>query len=96
MTQAGKVGIVEDAFLEKPGKGGSGTSTPARSRYQSPAASAAATPAGSGEEDGGSRPLKKKKKLTRNQMKERDERRRLRHLAWLRDGGAKPENTDSD
>jgi len=40
--------------------------------------------------------VRKKKKLTRNQMKAQEERRRLRKLRWLSDGGPKPEDTDSD
>ncbi|KAK0485759.1 hypothetical protein IW261DRAFT_1451853 [Armillaria novae-zelandiae] len=96
MTQQGKAAIVEDAFLDKKG---SGTSTPVRSRHQTPAASVAGTPAGSGDEDAGSgkaTPVKKKKKLTRNQAKAQEERRRLRKLHWLTHGGPKPEDTDSD
>ncbi|KAJ3312223.1 hypothetical protein HDU93_005057 [Gonapodya sp. JEL0774] len=40
----------------------------------------------------------KKKRLTRNEMKERENRRRLRHIQWLASGkmGEKPEDTDSD
>ncbi|KAF8441475.1 P-loop containing nucleoside triphosphate hydrolase protein [Boletus edulis BED1] len=38
----------------------------------------------------------KKKKMTRNQLKTREERRRLRKLEWLTRGGPKPEDTDSD
>lgn len=38
----------------------------------------------------------KKKKLTRNQIKERDARRRERHLKWLIEGGTRPADTDSD
>ncbi|EGO25400.1 hypothetical protein SERLADRAFT_361098 [Serpula lacrymans var. lacrymans S7.9] len=41
-------------------------------------------------------PIRKKKKLTRNQMKVQEERRRLRKLAWLTHGGPKPEDTDSE
>ncbi|KAF9051114.1 hypothetical protein BDZ89DRAFT_525184 [Hymenopellis radicata] len=96
MTQQGKAAIVEDAFLDKKG---SGTSTPVRSRLHTPVASAAGTPAGSGAEDGGSPapgPIRKKKKLTRNQQKAQEERRRLRKLHWLTHGGPKPEDTDSD
>ncbi|OSX66429.1 hypothetical protein POSPLADRAFT_1130787 [Postia placenta MAD-698-R-SB12] len=98
MTHKGKAAIVEDAFAVKSPKG-SGANTPARSRLQSPAASAQATPAGSGTEDKAGTttpPVKKKKKLTRNQQKAQEERRRLRKLAWLTHGGAKPEDTDSD
>lgn len=98
MTHKGKAAIVEDAFAVKSPKG-SGANTPARSRLQSPVASAQATPAGSGTEDKAGTttpPVKKKKKLTRNQQKAQEERRRLRKLAWLTHGGAKPEDTDSD
>lgn len=40
----------------------------------------------------------KKKKLNRNQLKEREARRRLRHIAWLSTppGTPKPEDSDSD
>lgn len=99
LTHKGKAATVEDAFLDKKG---SGAATPVRSRLQSPAGSTpgstAATPAGSGVEDGGEAKvlLKKKKKLTRNQIKARDERRKLRKLNWLTHGGPKPEDTDSD
>jgi len=94
LSQQGKAAVVEDAFLDKKG---SGSNTPIRSRLATPAASAAATPAGSGAEDGASTPpMRKKKKQTRNQMKASEERRRLRKLAWLTNGGPKPEDTDSD
>ncbi|KAJ3094052.1 hypothetical protein HDU97_008655 [Phlyctochytrium planicorne] len=38
----------------------------------------------------------KKKKLTRNQLKERENRRRERHLKWLIEGGERPKDSDSD
>ncbi|KAI0051246.1 hypothetical protein FA95DRAFT_1628606 [Auriscalpium vulgare] len=97
MTHQGKVAVVEDAFAVKSPKG-SGANTPARSRVQSPAVSAAATPAGSGAEDKGSpgAPVVRKKKLTRNQMKAQEERRRLRKSNWLTYGGPKPEDTDDE
>ena len=102
MTQRGKVGIIEDAFDKVKSPKGSGANTPAlASRVQTPAASVAATPAGSGAEDskpasGSVTPAKKKKKLTRNQVKPQEERRRVRKLNWLTFGGPKPEDTDSD
>ena len=97
MTHKGKIAVVEDAFAVKSPKG-SGHTTPALSRTQTPAASTNATPAGSGTEDkaNGSIPIKKKKKLTRNQIKAQEERRRIRKLNWLTFGGPKPEDTDSD
>ena len=86
--------MIEDAFG---GKKGSGANTPVRSRVQTPIASASATPAGSGAENGKDGvPVVRKKKLTRNQMKAQEERRRLRKLRWLSHGGPKPEDTDED
>jgi elongation factor 3 len=96
MSLQGKTAVAEDSFDVKSPKG-SGTNTPVRSRLQTPIASAAATPVASGAEDGSPKPVvKKKKKLTRNQIKAQEERRRLRKLAWLTHGGPKPEDTDSD
>ncbi|KIP10880.1 hypothetical protein PHLGIDRAFT_28211 [Phlebiopsis gigantea 11061_1 CR5-6] len=100
VMQKGKTAVVEDAFADAKSARGSGTNTPARSRLQTPAASVHGTPAGSGAEDaaGGTAtpPLKKKKKLTRNQIKAQEERRKARKLNWLTFGGPKPEDTDSD
>ncbi|KAI0318276.1 P-loop containing nucleoside triphosphate hydrolase protein [Amylostereum chailletii] len=101
MTHKGKAAVIEDAFANAKSPKGSGSNTPARSRGQTPAASAVATPAGSGTEDNGgtstpSRLASKKKKPTRNQMKAQEERRRLRKLAWLTNGGPRPEDTDED
>jgi elongation factor 3 len=39
---------------------------------------------------------KKKKKMTRNDVKEQQIRRRQRHLKWLAEGGEKEGDTDSD
>ena len=105
MTHKGKDAVVEDAFADGKTPRGSGTNTPARSRLQTPAGSrlqtpagsATATPAGSDAEGGAAAgPVVRKKKLTRNQIKARDERRRQRKLQWLITGGPKPEDTDSD
>ncbi|KAJ3933182.1 MAG: P-loop containing nucleoside triphosphate hydrolase protein [Lentinula lateritia] len=95
MSHKGKTAVIEDAFLDKKG---SGSNTPVRSRIQSPAQSTNGTPVVSGAEDNGTRtpPIKKKKKVTRNQVKAQEERRRLRKLAWLTHGGPKPEDTDSE
>ncbi|KAJ3081203.1 hypothetical protein HDU79_001532 [Rhizoclosmatium sp. JEL0117] len=38
----------------------------------------------------------RKKKLTRNELKAQEVRRRERHLKWLIEGGDKPKNTDSE
>ncbi|KAF8268641.1 P-loop containing nucleoside triphosphate hydrolase protein [Lactarius quietus] len=98
MTHKGKAAVVEDAFADLKSPRGSGANTPVRSRVQSPAASAAATPAASGTEDKGTPgvPGVKKKKMTRNQLKAQEERRRLRKLHWLQVGGAKPDDTDDE
>ncbi|KAJ8514383.1 hypothetical protein ONZ45_g8055 [Pleurotus djamor] len=100
MTHKGKAAIVEDAFLDAKSPKGSGNNTPARSRLGTPSASKQATPAASGAEDAAPSPDKlpvvKKKKLTRNQLKAQEERRRKRKLQWLITGGPKPEDTDSD
>lgn len=106
MTHKGKIGVVDDAFLDKPGKWSTGANTPANgSRGVTPAVSAAGTPAGSGDEaakgSGTSTPAsgvlgRKKKKPTRNQVKAQAERRKARQLHWLTFGGPKPEDTDSD
>lgn len=98
MTHQGKAAVVEDAFLDAKSPRGSGTNTPARSRLHTPVTSVHATPVGSGAEDNGTAkmPVKRKRKMTRNQMKAQEERRRLRKLHWLTVGGTKPEDTDSD
>lgn len=96
MTHKGKVPIIDDALFDKLERQGrlSGANTP-RSKAQTPAGSAVATPAGSGDEasrvasgaatpESASASLKKKKKLTRNQLKAQAERRKARQLHWLR------------
>ncbi|KAI9481389.1 MAG: P-loop containing nucleoside triphosphate hydrolase protein [Benjaminiella poitrasii] len=40
--------------------------------------------------------ISKKKRLTRNEIKAREERRRARHLKWLIEGGTKEPDTESD
>ncbi|GLB37644.1 putative chromo (CHRromatin Organisation MOdifier) domain containing protein [Lyophyllum shimeji] len=99
MTQQGKTAVVEDAFADNRSPKGSGTNTPVRSRLQSPAASASATPVASGDEASGmpvAPVVRKKKKMTRNQLKAQEERRRLRKLRWLNEGGPRPEDTDDE
>jgi len=93
LTHQGKAAVVEDAFLDvKEGK--SKPSSRLASRMASPAASAAATPAGSDAESGKATPnsVVRKKKLTRNQMKAKEERKRQRLLNWLTHGGPKPDS----
>ncbi|CAE6390538.1 unnamed protein product [Rhizoctonia solani] len=100
MTHQGKAAVVEDAFADGKFKAtpkGSPAASARASKAPTPAVSASATPAGSGNEGGApSVPKSKKKKLTRNQIKAQEERRRIRKLNWLTFGGPKPEDTDSD
>lgn len=98
VAHRGKTSVVEDAFADNKFGKGSGSNTPVRSRVQTPAASVNATPSGSGAEDnkGSPGPGGRKKKVTRNQMKAQEERRRIRKLNWLTFGGPKPEDTDED
>lgn len=64
----------------------------------SAAASAAASAANSGAEEPGELKFKakKKKKMTRTQLKEREARRRLRHLEWLSTPKGTPRPPDTD
>lgn len=100
MTHKGKAAVVEDAFADGKFKAtpkGSPAASARASKAPTPIASAAATPAGSGNEGTTlAVPKAKKKKLTRNQIKAQEERRRIRKLNWLTFGGPKPEDTDSD
>ena len=85
--------IIEDSFADtKPSKPGSLRN----SAVPTPAASAGATPNVSGDEkekggglvSGTASPKSKgKKKMTRNQIKAREERRKARKLHWLTFGG---------
>ena len=98
MTHKGKSAVVEDAFADAKSASASGANTPIRSRLHTPVASTNATPAGSGAEGSveGITAQRKKKKMTRNQIKAQEERRRIRKLNWLTFGGPKPDDTDSD
>lgn len=100
MTHQGKTAVVEDAFADGKFKltpKGSPAASARASKAPTPLASAAGTPVVSGNEGGAATPPKgKKKKMTRNQMKAQEERRRIRKLNWLTFGGPKPEDTDSD
>ncbi|PWN34889.1 uncharacterized protein FA14DRAFT_164071 [Meira miltonrushii] len=87
--------------------GGKATPVPAsrvasrlNSKAGTPVSSAAATPAGSDNEDQDMSKLKaakgKKKKLTRNEKKAQEERRRLRLSKWLTYGGEREPDTDDE
>ncbi|RAH64674.1 putative mRNA-nucleus export ATPase (Elf1) [Aspergillus aculeatinus CBS 121060] len=79
----------------------SATSTPqpGSTAANSTTTSAAASAVNSGAEEGELKfKARKKKKMTRAQMKEREARRRLRHLEWLQSpkGTPKPPDTDDE
>lgn len=79
--------------------GNSVGSTPESSQVASSAVSSAtASAVNSGAEDTGELKFKakKKKKLTRAQLKEREVRRRLRHLEWLNSPKGTPRPPDTD
>ncbi|RAL13311.1 putative mRNA-nucleus export ATPase (Elf1) [Aspergillus homomorphus CBS 101889] len=72
---------------------------PGSTAVNSTATSAAASAVNSGAEEGELKfKARKKKKLTRAQLKEREARRRLRHLEWLQSpkGTPKPADTDDE
>ena len=90
VTHKGHAAISLDRFED---------SRPGSSNVSSTAASsAAASAANSGAEDGGDMKFKakKKKKQTRAQLKEREVRRRLRHIEWLNSPKGTPHPPDTD
>lgn len=88
LTHKGKAAVIDEAFESNPNSKGA---TPTGSGAATPAGSTPATPAGSGDEaaatlDGVDAALtfkaaKGRKKMTRKQMKDREERRRLRTVS---------------
>ncbi|KAJ9606084.1 [NU+] prion formation protein 1 [Cladophialophora chaetospira] len=73
-------------------------SRPGSSNVSSAVSSATASAVNSGAEDNSDMKFKakKKKKLTRAQMKEREVRRRLRHIEWLNSPKGTPHPPDTD
>lgn len=94
MTHKGHAAVTLDRF-EDNSRAGSGVSSAAGSSVVS---SATASAVNSGAEDGGELKFKakKKKKMTRAQMKEREVRRRLRHIEWLNSPKGTPHPPDTD
>ncbi|KAK4508785.1 hypothetical protein PRZ48_002524 [Zasmidium cellare] len=99
LTQKGHLAVNLSSFEEGSRPGSSLASSAAASSVVS---SATGTPIGSGAqsevEEGGELKFKsrKKKKLTRAQMKEREVRRRLRHIEWLNSPKGTPHPPDTD
>ncbi|KAK5175722.1 [NU+] prion formation protein 1 [Saxophila tyrrhenica] len=103
LTQKGHLAVNLDRF-ESPRPGSSlASSAVASSNVSSAVSSAQGTPTGSGaqsEAEGADGEMKfrarKKKKLTRAQQKEREVRRRLRHIEWLNSPKGTPHPVDTD
>ena len=89
VTHKGHLAVALDRFEDsRPGSG----------NVSSAVSSAAVSAVNSGAEDTSDMKFraKKKKKLTRAQLKERDERRRLRHIEWLNSAPGTPAPRNSD
>ncbi|KAI9891286.1 MAG: hypothetical protein M1814_002976 [Vezdaea aestivalis] len=89
VTQKGHLAVSMDRFED---------SRPSSSLGSSVVSSAISSAVNSGAEDGGDMKFKakKKKKMTRNQMKEREVRRKLRHIEWLNSPKGTPHPPDSE
>ena len=101
LTQKGYLAVSLDRFEESSRPGSSlASSAVASSNVSSAAPSTNGTPAGSAqvsEAEGDMKfKAKKKKKLTRAQLKDRETRRRLRHIEWLNSPKGTPHPKDSD
>ncbi|KAF1991607.1 hypothetical protein K402DRAFT_346424 [Aulographum hederae CBS 113979] len=92
VTQKGFLAVAMDRFDDsRPG------SSLASSNVSSAAASAQASAVNSETEGGDMKfKAKKKKKLTRQQIKDREVRRRLRHIEWLNSPKGTPHPVDTD
>lgn len=106
LTHIGKVALIEDAFDDvKPSRATSrigtprgGAGTPNGANGGTTAATSAANSAAPSDAEGDiSKPkMKKKKKLTRNDVKAQEARRAKRKLDWLSYGGEREPDTDDE
>jgi elongation factor 3 len=108
LTQKSFLGVSLDRFEDssRPSSGFAspllGVSSNVSSVNGSPSVSVAGSATNSGDEANGGGEMKfkakKKKKMTRAQLKEREVRRRLRHIEWLNSpkGTPKPPDTDDE
>jgi len=107
VTHKGHLAVDASRFEGSPMPGGSpafgssAVSSAMSSVQGTPGGSASGTPSASAvnsETEGGDMKFKakKKKKLTRAQMKEREVRRRLRHIEWLNSPKGTPHPVDTD
>ena len=102
LTQKGHLAVNLDRF-EDSSRPGSSLASSAFATPTSAMSSAQGTPSGSGAQSEAEGPpdemkfrARKKKKLTRAQVKEREVRRRLRHIEWLNSPKGTPHPPDSD
>ena len=92
LVQKGHLAVIADRFED-----GSGSATPLSSAPVSTAASASASAVNSDAEGGELKfKAKKKKKMTRKELKDREIRRRLRHIEWLNSPKGTPHPPDTD
>ncbi len=103
LTQKGHLAVNLDRFEDSRPGSSLASSAAASSNVSSAMSSAVGTPIGSGaqsEAEGQEGDMKfrarKKKKLTRAQQKEREVRRRLRHIEWLNSAKRTPHPVDTD
>lgn len=106
VTHKGHLAVAANAFEDRNGvatgssNASSAVGSRAGSRVPSAAASAAASAANSEAEAAGDMNFRarKKKKMTRQQVKDQEVRRRLRHIEWLNSpkGTPHPPNTDDE
>ena len=94
LTHRGHLAVALDRFEDGSRANGGGSSVASSSVVSSATASAAPSDA----EGGADMKFKarKKKKMTRAQLKERDVRRRLRHIEWLNSPKGTPHPPDTD
>lgn len=102
LTQKGHLAVSLDRFEDSRPGSSLASSAVTSSNVSSAAPSTNGTPIGSGaqsEAEGGDDMkfrAKKKKKMTRAQQKEREIRRRLRHIEWLNSAKGTPHPPDTD
>ena len=97
LTHKGHLAVDLSRF-EDSRPGSSAVSSVTNSLQASPLASAEGTPMQSGAEDNSAMDFKakKKRKMTKAQKKEREVRRRLRHIEWLNSPKGTPHPVDTD
>ena len=102
LTQKGYLAINLDRFDDSRPGSSLASSVAASSNVSSAMSSAVGTPIGSGAQseaegqDDMKFRAKKKKKMTRAQQKDREVRRRLRHIEWLNSAKGTPHPPDTD